>query len=201
MIRTSGIATTLGFVLLASPALLAGEQKHSAKSDDKASCPMHAQHMAEKKDHVKADGSAHHGKEVDQRHDSFGMTHDASTHSFRLFRDGGAIELRANRNGDDKTVAAIRTHLQDIVQEFRKADFSTPGFVHGYSPAGVATMERLRDVISYEYQSLPAGGRIRITAKTAEAIAAIHDFLRFQVTEHRTANSGKIEEDNTRSAQ
>jgi competence protein ComGC len=187
MIRTFVNGTTLGVALFASSALMAGEP----------SCPMHAQHMAEKKQHVTADGSAHHGKEVDQRHDTFGMSHDTSTHSFRLFADGGAIELRSNRTDDEKTITAIRTHLQQIVEEFNRADFSTPGFVHGYSPAGVEEMQRLRGAIAYRYQSLPAGGRIRITTRTAEAIAAIHDFLRFQVTEHRTADSGKIEEEKT----
>ena len=52
-----------------------------------------------------------------------------------------------------------------------------------------------RGDIRYRYESLDAGGRIRITTKSAEALAAIHDFLRFQVTEHRTANSGKVEQD------
>jgi hypothetical protein len=185
MIRTFVHGTTLTIALIASSAVTAGEP----------SCPMHAQHMAEKKQQAAADGSAHHGKEVDQRHDTFGMSHDASTHSFRLFADGGAIELRANRNDDANAIAAIRTHLEQIVEQFNRADFSTPGFVHGYPPAGVAEMERLRGEIAYGYQSLPAGGRIRITTRTPQAIAAIHDFLRFQVTEHRTADSGKIEED------
>ena len=154
-------------------------------------CPMHAQHTKP----AKADGSAAHGQDVDHRHDTFGMPHDASTHSFRLFENGGAIELGANAADDEKTVAAIRKHLREITDEFNAADFKTPAFVHGYPPAGVETMARLRNDIKYEYQSLPAGGRIRITTRSADALAAIHDFLRFQVVEHRTANSGKVEQD------
>ncbi|HEX6099824.1 MAG TPA: hypothetical protein VF432_26160 [Thermoanaerobaculia bacterium] len=169
-----------------------------AAADDKApaSCPMHAQHMAAAKaESSRADGSAEHGRHVDGRHDTFGMPHTKSTHSFRLFADGGAIELRANDKGDDATIAAIRGHLREIVQQFEKADFSTPAFVHGYRPDGVARMEQLRGDIAYRYQSVDAGGRIRITTRSAEALAAIHDFLRFQVTEHRTANTGKVEKD------
>ena len=153
-----------------------------------SSCPMHAQHTA-------ADGSAGHGAAVDGRHDTFGMSHATSTHSFRLFADGGAIELRANDAADQATVDAIRTHLRQVAEQFKNADFSTPAFVHGYRPDGVAQMERARRDIGYRYESLDRGGRIRITTKSAQALAAIHDFLRFQVTEHRTANTGEVEED------
>lgn len=160
-------------------------------------CPMHAQHMAAaaKKDAVRADGSAEHGRHVDSRHDTFGMSHDQSTHSFRLFADGGAIELRATDAADATTIDAIRGHLQEITGQFDKGDFSAPAFVHGYAPDGVARLEQLRGTIGYRYQRLDDGGRIRITTKSADALAAIHAFLRFQVTEHRTANSGKVEED------
>lgn len=167
--------------------LLALVISNTAVADDHQSCPMHAQH--------KADGSAGHGAGVDGRHDTLGMSHTQSTHSFRLFADGGAIELRANDANDRATVDAIRTHLQQVAAQFRDADFSTPAFVHGYRPDGVAQMERVRRDIRYRYESLDAGGRIRITTKSAEALAAVHDFLRFQVTEHRTANTGKVEED------
>src|SRR5262245_57659797 len=171
MIGTLVLGTTLCIALLA------------AKDDPMAACPMHA------------DGSAKHGAEVDGRHDTFGMPHTASTHSFRLFADGGAIELRANNAADQKTITAIRAHLQHVAEQFVGTDFSTPAFVHGYPPDGVAAMTRLHTDISYRYESLPAGGRIRITTKGPEALAAVHDFLRFQVKEHRTANSGTVEED------
>ena len=167
-----------------------------ASNDPMASCPMHAQHMAAAKPApVRADGSAEHGRHVDGRHDTFGMSHTRSTHSFRLFADGGAIELRAKDKADEATVAAIRAHLQEIDEEFDKGDFSTPAFVHGYTPDGVAQLERLRKDIAYRYQRVDDGGRIRITTRNAEALAAVHAFLRFQVIEHRTANSGKVEED------
>lgn len=167
-----------------------------ALTDPAASCPMHAQHMAAAKaDSVRADGSAGHGRHVDSRHDTFGMSHTTSTHSFRLFADGGAIELRASEEAGEATVESIRGHLRKIAPQFQQGDFSTPAFVHGYPPDGVARLEQLRGAITYRYQRLDRGGRIRITTTNADALAAVHAFLRFQVTEHRTANSGKVEED------
>ncbi|HET8774644.1 MAG TPA: hypothetical protein VFP80_12650 [Thermoanaerobaculia bacterium] len=180
------IETILAFAFLAAIA-----------DDPQTSCPMHAQHMAAAKGES-ADGSAEHGRQVDDRHDTFGMSHTKSAHSFRLFADGGAIELRANDPAEEATVAAIRAHLQEIVPQFAKGDFSTPGFVHGYPPDGVAQLEQLRNDITYRYQQLDGGGRIRITTRSAEALAAIHAFLRFQVTEHRTSNTGKVEADDRR---
>jgi len=190
----------LSLVVLSSGIATADEKAAAStpSTDPMASCPMHAQHMAAAKaDAVRADGSAEHGRHVDSRHDTFGMSHSKSTHSFRLFPDGGAIELRATNMTDEATVNAIRGHLQEITEQFDKGDFSTPAFVHGYPLAGVAQLERLRSAISYRYQQLDGGGRIRITTKSAEALAAIHAFMRFQVIEHRTANTGKIEEDDS----
>src|ERR1041385_588674 len=89
----------------------------------------------------------HHAADVDARHDTFGMRHDESAHHFRLFGDGGAIELRANDGGDAKTIDAIRSHLKTIVDDFANGDFDTPAFVHGHPPDGVAAMARLRDAI------------------------------------------------------
>lgn len=198
MTKTLALGTAFCITLLAANPAPAHEKgtPPSQESDPMASCPMHAQHMAEtQKEHVAPDGSAQHGQDVDHRHDAFGMEHTASSHSFRLFADGGAIELRANVAEDEKNVTMIRTHLQQTAVQFNTADFSTPAFVHGYSPDGVAAMARLRANISYQYQQLTGGGRIRITAKSPEALAAVHDFLRFQVVEHRTGNTGKVEED------
>jgi hypothetical protein len=185
----------LSLVALSVGVAIADDQPKSP-ADPMASCPMHAQHTAAAKaPAVRADGSAEHGHHVDSRHDSFGMSHTKSTHSFRLFADGGAIELRASDAADQKTVAAIRAHLQEIAPQFSEGDFSTPQFVHGYAPDGVAQLSRLRGDIGYRYQQREGGGRIRITATGAEALEAVHAFLRFQVIEHRTANTGKVEED------
>ncbi|HSP15244.1 MAG TPA: hypothetical protein VLV78_10880 [Thermoanaerobaculia bacterium] len=142
-----------------------------------AVCPLHEQHMAE------------------ARHDTFGFSHESSKHAFRLFDDGGAIELRATKESDAATIAAIRKHLQSIASEFTKSDFSTPHFVHDKTPAGVATMQRLTNAIQYRYEELPAGARVRIRTTDAEALKAVQDFLRWQIAEHQTGDSGNVERD------
>jgi hypothetical protein len=134
-----------------------------------------------------------HAHDVDARHNTLvpAQTH----HAFRLFTDGGAIELRADDANDQPTIDAVRAHLRDIAAQFAKNDFRTPAFVHGHAPDAVAAMQRLHDAIAFRFEPLDRGARIRITTSNAEALAALHEFLRFQIDEHRTGDSGKVEPD------
>jgi hypothetical protein len=50
------------------------------------------------------------------------------------------------------------------------------------------TMKRLTSEISYTAEETPRGAQVRITTRNAEAIKAIHQFLRFQIKEHRTGD-------------
>ena len=146
-------------------------------------CPMHAEHMKAKAAAVTPDAA--NGPAVDHRHDSFGFSHAESRHSFKIAKDGGAIELTG---ADDATVAKIRGHLREIADAFQKNDFATPAFVHDRTPAGVGAMQRLHDAIVYKYEEMPHGARVRMTTKSQEAVDAIHEFLRFQIVEHRTGD-------------
>ena len=112
------------------------------------------------------------------------MSHELSAHKFVPAPDGGAIELRATNPEDRKTIDAIRKHLREITSDFQKADFSTPEFVHGRMPAGVATMIELKSAIRYRYEELESGARVVISTGNERALAAVHEFLRFQIHEH-----------------
>jgi hypothetical protein len=53
-------------------------------------------------------------------------------------------------------------------------------------------MKRLKAQIQYKFEATDTGGRVLIRSNNAEAILAIHDFLRFQIREHHTGDSLKI---------
>jgi hypothetical protein len=53
-------------------------------------------------------------------------------------------------------------------------------------PPGVRMMEKNSHVMSYKYEDLPLGGAVRIQTSDARALEAVHEFLGYQVTEHRT---------------
>jgi hypothetical protein len=50
-------------------------------------------------------------------------------------------------------------------------------------------MTRLKSSLDYAAENLPSGGRVHITTANSEALNAVHDFLRFQIQEHKTGDS------------
>ena len=149
---------------------------------DPATCPMHAQHMA-----------AQHTA-VDTRGDRvMGFSHETAKHSFRLLADGGAVEVRANDASDGDTIAAIRGHLQKIAKEFAAGKFAKPEEIHARMPDGVDVMKELDQAIAYRYEELERGGRLRILTSDQRGIDAVHRFLRFQIDDHHTGDSRKVE--------
>lgn len=143
-------------------------------------CPMHQEH---------ANQSSHQAV-VEQHGDKgMGFSHAKTAHHFRMTASGGAIEVTATDAADQSDIAAIRGHLSHIAILFGNGDFSVPMFVHDGVPPGVTTMQLLKGKISYKYADIPAGGVVTIEASDPVARAAVHDFLRFQITEHQTGDS------------
>jgi hypothetical protein len=52
-------------------------------------------------------------------------------------------------------------------------------------------MQRLKGEITYKYEKTERGGRVRITTQNPEALEAIHDFLKFQIADHKTGDPMK----------
>lgn len=123
---------------------------------------------------------------------AMGFPQDKTTHHFRLAKDGGAIEVTARDARDRDSVRQIRQHLQHVAPMFSEGDFSIPGEVHAQAPTGSNTMKQLHADISYRYEPLPAGGRIRIASRNPKAVAAVHDFLRYQIREHKTGDPTEL---------
>ena len=49
-------------------------------------------------------------------------------------------------------------------------------------------MRQLKSAIKYRFEETANGGRVRIATTNADAVAAIHAFLRYQIREHRTGD-------------
>ena len=75
---------------------------------------------------------------------------------------------------------------------FSKGDFSLPMFIHDQVPPGVPVMKEKRSEITYSFETLSAGGRVRIKTMNPQALEAIHTFLRFQIQDHHTGDSGDV---------
>jgi hypothetical protein len=98
-----------------------------------------------------------------------------------LYSDGGAIDVQSNTADDTATRDEIRIHFGHIAKMFAEGDFSAPMLIHAQNPPGSAAMKKLRDAIQYRLENTEHGARIRITSKNPAAVAAVHEFLRFQI--------------------
>jgi hypothetical protein len=121
-----------------------------------------------------------------------GFSHDKTTHHFRLFADGGVIEVTANDLKDTESRDQIRMHLSHIARMFVEGNFQAPMLIHDRVPPGVPTLQRLKAQVSYSYEDIDGGGKVRIMSKNEEALSAVHDFLKFQIEDHQTGDSKEI---------
>jgi hypothetical protein len=122
-----------------------------------------------------------------------GFSHEKTTHHFRLLADGGAIEIQSNDLADTASQEAIRQHLAMIAVRFSQGDFSLPMFIHDTVPPGVEAMKQLKRNITYEAEKTLHGAQLRITTNDAQALAAIHRFLCFQIQDHQTGDSLEVQ--------
>jgi hypothetical protein len=174
------LITTL-LILTTWATLSQAQHAHQSTPKTTEERPLHDQHPTKSHDHL---------GEVNRRGgQAMGFSQTKTAHHFRLKSDGGAIEVIANRRKDVVSRNQIRQHLQHIAQAFAAGDFSKPLHTHAQLPPGVSVMKERKAEIQYRYEALPRGGRVRLTTKNSEALQAIHEFLRFQITDHQTSDS------------
>jgi hypothetical protein len=144
-----------------------------AKAQD---CPMHDAHaqMNERGEHA------------------MGFSQTATTHHFLLKPDGGVIQVEVNDPKDTSSRGNIRMHLGHIAKMFADGDFNIPMFVHDTVPPGVPKMKRLRGNIHYSFEETLNGAQVVISSSDKAALLAIHQFLRFQIEEHKTGDSTEV---------
>jgi len=125
----------------------------------------------------------------DRADKGMGFSQETTTHHFTLTRNGGEIGVSAKDASDSKSRDQVRMHLSHIAHAFADGDFDIPMFVHDQVPPGVPTMKARKERIQYRYEETEAGGKVVIVTEDSEARDAIHEFLRFQIREHKTGDS------------
>ena len=79
--------------------------------------------------------------------------------------------------------------MTHIAGAFSNGNFEMPMFIHGQVPPGVPTMKRLHAQITYVVEDTERGARVVIRTTNPDALKAIHSFLKFQISDHRTGDS------------
>ena len=118
-----------------------------------------------------------------------GFDHTKTTHHFLLRESGGSIEVTANSADDAESSGQIRMHLKHIAMMFAEGNFNAPMLIHDQTPPGAPVMKELKSEIKYDYEEIDRGAAVRISTKNPVALKAIHDFLRFQIKEHKTRDA------------
>jgi hypothetical protein len=152
--------------------------------------PVYMSAIAQQSSPGKDDGFAGVNARGDQ---GMRFSHEKTTHHFHLLADGGAIEIKSNEPTDAASQQGIREHLAMIAVRFSEGDFAIPMFIHATVPPGVETMKQLKSKIAYEAENTVGGAQLRITTHDAEALTAIHRFLRFQIQDHQTEDSLEVQ--------
>ena len=170
-----------GMLAITLLSLAGAAQNNSDKQGNSKDCPMHEQHQASMPGHADQDMNR-------RGEQGMGFSQQKTTHHFFLSKDGGVIQVTANAGDDKVSVEQIRRHFDHISRAFQSGDFNIPMFVHDQTPPGVPAMIKLKDTIRYKYEQIESGARVLISSDNAEAVDAVHQFLRFQITEHKTGD-------------
>ncbi len=129
-----------------------------------------------------------HQHDRDRARHAMGFDQQRTVHHFLIEPRGGTIQVTARSAEDRESERQIRTHLQHIAQAFGDGDFSLPFFVHDTEPPGAAAMKERRAALTYRFESIRGGGKVVVRTSDALALDALHDFLRFQIREHKTGD-------------
>jgi hypothetical protein len=166
------------------------DAQHDAKTHDAkthADCPL----MNDGRAGAKGEGGGHgsHLAEVNARGErAMGFSQTETEHHFIITHDGGLIQVETKDPADTANRERVRQHLAHVAEQVAAGDFNPPLLVHARMPPGAEAMSRLKTAIAYAFEETERGGRVRIKAKSPEALAAVHEFLRFQIDDHQTGD-------------
>jgi hypothetical protein len=124
-------------------------------------------------------------KEMMKRGDiSMGFDQTKIMHHFVDTATGGEIRIIALDGSDSKTISEIRSHVEDIQQEFSQGNFAKPFFIHAKVVPGTQIMTEKKDLIQYFTRQIEGGEVLVLAANDAELLDAIKQFMDYQSSQH-----------------
>jgi hypothetical protein len=120
-----------------------------------------------------------------------GFSHEKTQHHFLLLPDGGTIQVDIDHENDPTSLEQVRQHLTHVAAMFTAGNFEIPMFIHDTVPPGVPVMKEKRSEITYTFSETPKGAKVTIVTHDPEALKAVHEFLAFQIKDHRTEDPTK----------
>ena len=112
---------------------------------------------------------------------------------FYLVKNGGVIELASKDPNDTGTIEAIRKYLQSQKDLWEKGKDPVTE-VHAKAPESANLMRKLRNDITFYTAKTDTGAVLRMFSINEQARDAIQDYLKFEITEHKTGDSPTIDQ-------
>ncbi len=136
--------------------------------------------------------SCQHSMDMGRADTGMGFSQAKTRHHFILARDGGVISVETKDAKDTASRDQIRMHLSHIAKMFADGNFDIPMFVHDQVPPGVSVLRSKKEQIQYRFEETRHGARVVVTSTDPEAVSALHDFLSFQIREHKTGDDPAV---------
>ncbi len=108
---------------------------------------------------------------------------------YYLVKNGGVIEFTAKDPNDTVSIAAIQKYLDLQRDQLEKGKVDVDADVHGKIPDGLLVVKRMRGEITFYTVKSDNGAVLRMFSVNEQARQAIHEFMKFQITEHKTGDS------------
>ncbi|MGR9086471.1 MAG: aspartate carbamoyltransferase [Gammaproteobacteria bacterium] len=113
---------------------------------------------------------------------------DKTLQTFTKTVHGGVQHVVVKSEGDMQQVRLIQDYLRQLVNEFRKGDFTGTERLHGAKMPGLIQLKKAEtDDIFYEFQSLPNGAQIHYSSEYPQYVQALHEWFDAQMGEHGNA--------------
>jgi len=119
---------------------------------------------------------------------------DKVVQHYYLVKMGGVIELTAKDPNDTATITALRKYLEAQKALYEKGKNDSDAEVHGKIPDGLATMKKMRNDITFYSTETDSGAVLRMFSVNDQARQAVHDFMKFQISEHKTGDSPTVDQ-------
>lgn len=124
---------------------------------------------------------------------ALGVSLDKVALHYYLVKNGGVVELASKDPNDTGTIEAIRKYLQSQKDLWEKGK-DPVAEVHTRAPESANLMRKLRNDITFYTAKTDTGAVLRMFSINEQARDAIQDYLKFEITEHKTGDSPTIDQ-------
>jgi hypothetical protein len=110
---------------------------------------------------------------------------DQTRQTFTKTVHGGVQHVVAKSADNVRQIKLIQTHLFELVNKFKKGDFSATERVHGADMPGIVQLKMAKtDDIRFDYKSLENGAQIHYSTEYPLLVQALHLWFDAQINDH-----------------